>query len=137
MAGPYSCCFVHPVVLIAVVDSYERRSEDARRVIGTLLGDLDILLLLIFFVNMALVWCTSRAASCPEGQLRILNKLGASVRSTIWHLLLSDWRSGIPYRCKLLVPDRRSDPKYDKITSARSAKIAKHQLAAAEQNRSV
>jgi len=40
MAGVYSCCFVHPVVLIAVVDSYERRSEDARRVIGTLLGDL-------------------------------------------------------------------------------------------------
>ena len=40
MAGVYSCCFVHPVVLIAVVDSYERRSEDARRVIGTLLGEL-------------------------------------------------------------------------------------------------
>jgi len=39
MAGSYSCCYVHPVVLIAVVDSYERRSEDARRVIGTLLGD--------------------------------------------------------------------------------------------------
>jgi len=30
---------VHPVVLIAVVDSYERRSEDAKRVIGTLLGE--------------------------------------------------------------------------------------------------
>jgi len=43
MAGGYSCCFVHPVVLIAVVDSYERRSEDARRVIGTLLGDIDLL----------------------------------------------------------------------------------------------
>jgi len=39
MAASYSCCFVHPVVLIAIVDSYERRSEDARRVIGTLLGD--------------------------------------------------------------------------------------------------
>jgi len=42
MAGSYSCCFVHPVVLIAVVDSYERRSEDAKRVIGTLLGDILI-----------------------------------------------------------------------------------------------
>jgi len=37
----YSCCYVHPVVLVAVVDSYERRNEDARRVIGTLLGNLD------------------------------------------------------------------------------------------------
>jgi len=42
MAGIYSCCYVHPVVLVAVVDSYERRSEDARRVIGTLLGNLRI-----------------------------------------------------------------------------------------------
>ena len=31
-------------------------------------------------------------------------------------------------RSLVLVPDRQSDPKYDKITSARSAKIAKHQL---------
>ena len=29
---------VHPVVLFSVVDSYERRNEDAKRVIGTLLG---------------------------------------------------------------------------------------------------
>ena len=29
---------VHPVVLLSIVDSYERRNEDARRVIGTLLG---------------------------------------------------------------------------------------------------
>jgi translation initiation factor 3 subunit F len=29
---------VHPVVLFSIVDSYERRNEDARRVIGTLLG---------------------------------------------------------------------------------------------------
>ena len=39
MAGIYSCCYVHPVVLVAIVDSYERRSEDAKRVIGTLLGN--------------------------------------------------------------------------------------------------
>jgi len=38
------------------------------------------------------------------------------------------WRSGTPYRWKLLAPDQRSDPKYDTVTSARSAKIAKHQL---------
>ena len=31
-------CRVHPVVLFTIVDSYERRNEDARRVIGTLLG---------------------------------------------------------------------------------------------------
>ena len=31
---------VHPVVLFSIVDSYERRNEDARRVIGTLLGRL-------------------------------------------------------------------------------------------------
>lgn len=29
---------VHPVALFAVVDSYERRQESSRRVIGTLLG---------------------------------------------------------------------------------------------------
>ena len=31
-------CRIHPVVLFSIVDSYERRNEDARRVIGTLLG---------------------------------------------------------------------------------------------------
>lgn len=31
-------CRVHPVVLFNIVDSYERRNEDAHRVIGTLLG---------------------------------------------------------------------------------------------------
>ena len=29
---------VHPVVLFTIIDSYERRNEDAKRVIGTLLG---------------------------------------------------------------------------------------------------
>ena len=33
-------CRLHPVVLFTIVDSYERRNEDARRVIGTLLGEL-------------------------------------------------------------------------------------------------
>nr|CAB3241641.1 eukaryotic translation initiation factor 3 subunit F-like [Phallusia mammillata] len=32
---------VHPVVLFAVIDSFERRKEDAKRVIGTLLGTVD------------------------------------------------------------------------------------------------
>ncbi len=32
---------IHPVALFAIVDSYERRNEDAKRVIGTLLGTLD------------------------------------------------------------------------------------------------
>jgi len=32
---------VHPVVLFSIVDSFERRNEDARRVIGTLLGVCD------------------------------------------------------------------------------------------------
>ena len=31
-------CNVHPVVLMMIIDSYERRNEDNRRVIGTLLG---------------------------------------------------------------------------------------------------
>ncbi|CAE1234862.1 EIF3F [Acanthosepion pharaonis] len=31
-------CRVHPVVLFTIIDSYERRNEDAHRVIGTLLG---------------------------------------------------------------------------------------------------
>ena len=31
-------CRVHPTVLFSIVDSYERRNEDAKRVIGTLLG---------------------------------------------------------------------------------------------------
>ena len=29
---------MHPVVLFSIVDGFERRSEDAKRVIGTLLG---------------------------------------------------------------------------------------------------
>lgn len=29
---------IHPVVLFGIVDSYERRNEDVKRVIGTLLG---------------------------------------------------------------------------------------------------
>ena len=29
---------VHPVALFSIVDSYERRNEDSKRVIGTLLG---------------------------------------------------------------------------------------------------
>jgi len=32
---------MHPVVLFSIVDSYERRNEDARRVIGTLLGSYE------------------------------------------------------------------------------------------------
>jgi len=32
---------VHPVVLFSIIDSYERRKEDAKRVIGTLLGTVD------------------------------------------------------------------------------------------------
>merc|ERR1712098_714816 len=31
----------HPVVLFTIIDSYERRNEDAKRVIGTLLGNVD------------------------------------------------------------------------------------------------
>merc|ERR1719318_141648 len=34
-------CKLHPVVWFSIVDSYERRNEDARRVIGTLLGVYD------------------------------------------------------------------------------------------------
>ncbi|XP_052796134.1 eukaryotic translation initiation factor 3 subunit F-like [Mya arenaria] len=34
-------CQIHPVVLFTIVDSYERRNEDAKRVIGTLLGTYD------------------------------------------------------------------------------------------------
>ena len=31
-------CNVHPVVLFSIVDSYERRTDENARVIGTLLG---------------------------------------------------------------------------------------------------
>lgn len=34
-------CTVHPVVLAIIVDSYERRNEDAKRSIGTLLGKIS------------------------------------------------------------------------------------------------
>ncbi|XP_046354142.1 eukaryotic translation initiation factor 3 subunit F-like [Haliotis cracherodii] len=34
-------CRVHPVVLFSIVDSYERRNEDSKRVIGTLLGSYE------------------------------------------------------------------------------------------------
>ena len=29
---------VHPVVLLSIIDSYERRNEDSQNVVGTLLG---------------------------------------------------------------------------------------------------
>jgi len=32
---------MHPVVLFSIIDSYERRNEDAKRVIGTLLGSCE------------------------------------------------------------------------------------------------
>ena len=32
---------VHPTVLFSIVDAFERRPEDARRVIGTLLGSVE------------------------------------------------------------------------------------------------
>ena len=32
---------VHPVALFGIVDGYERRNEDAKRVIGTLVGVVD------------------------------------------------------------------------------------------------
>lgn len=32
-------CRVHPVVYFGIVDSFERRNEDAIRVIGTLMGN--------------------------------------------------------------------------------------------------
>ena len=32
---------VHPVVLFSIADSYERRSADSHRVIGTLVGNVD------------------------------------------------------------------------------------------------
>ena len=32
---------VHPVVLFSIADSYERRSQDSHRVIGTLVGNVD------------------------------------------------------------------------------------------------
>merc|ERR1711963_978134 len=34
-------CKLHPVVLFSIIDSYERRNEDAKRVIGTLLGSCE------------------------------------------------------------------------------------------------
>merc|ERR1712154_638484 len=34
-------CKLHPVVLFSIIDSYERRNEDAKRVIGTLLGTVE------------------------------------------------------------------------------------------------
>lgn len=33
--------YVHPVVLFSIVDGFERRSEDAKRFIGTLLGSVE------------------------------------------------------------------------------------------------
>jgi len=62
MAGVYSCCFVHPVVLNAIVDSYERRNEDARRVIGTLLGDSQFTELSIWHSVAA---CLKHAGTTP------------------------------------------------------------------------
>ena len=36
---------VHPVVLLSIIDSYERRSEDSQNVVGTLLGMCNLFIL--------------------------------------------------------------------------------------------
>lgn len=38
MAAVVTSCRVHPIVLFSIVDAFERRKEDAKRVIGNLLG---------------------------------------------------------------------------------------------------
>ena len=71
-------CKVHPVVLFSIVDSYERRNENSRRVIGTLLGQcptasfefkLSLLILLCIcrstlqVTNTTSVWCSYASAA--------------------------------------------------------------------------
>lgn len=41
MASRVKKVLIHPVVLFSIVDAYERRNEEAKRVIGTLLGVVD------------------------------------------------------------------------------------------------
>ena len=47
MAASTATCvrqvFVHPVALFSMIDSYERRNEDAKRVVGTLLGSFNVI----------------------------------------------------------------------------------------------
>lgn len=46
---------VHPVVLFGITDSYERRKDGAKRVVGTLLGMIYLILYkLQFFVEVPL-----------------------------------------------------------------------------------
>lgn len=42
MAAVRRVCKTHPVVLFSIVDSFERRPEDSQRVIGTLLGKINL-----------------------------------------------------------------------------------------------
>ena len=60
-------CRVHPVVYFNITDSYERRNEDARRVIGTLLGILAEnqnyishigRIVCVIITNMSHMWAT-------------------------------------------------------------------------------
>ena len=41
MAVVYQKVNVHPVVLFTIVDSYRRRNDDAKRIIGTLIGSVE------------------------------------------------------------------------------------------------
>lgn len=59
-----SSCRVHPLVLFNIVDAYERRKEDAKRVIGTLLGDLFFFCENIIFIIRARLLNDNKVLIC-------------------------------------------------------------------------
>ena len=47
--------YIHPTVLFTIIDSFERRKEDAKRVIGTLLGMYSKYSLIISIITFNIV----------------------------------------------------------------------------------
>ncbi len=43
---------VHPVVLLSIIDSFERRKKDANNVVGTLLGPFNFTILMKIYRHL-------------------------------------------------------------------------------------
>lgn len=76
-------CRVHPVVLFSIVDSFERRNEDAKRVIGTLIGALSddyasLLLVEVKVVNNRKICKTCQACFTRVRVNTVGRKLGCT-----------------------------------------------------------
>lgn len=66
---------VHPVVLLQIIDSYERRNPDAQRVIGTLLGEITFTLSCAFFMHLICIFILMHLSYNPMFPIKVISVL--------------------------------------------------------------